>query len=709
MLQDGEVVASKSNILQAEQPKQKLPRGNELSWNPTPVLVEISPASQPEQLVGVCEAANNNDRNCLQPALLASIAALMLTLIGAAYYVRVVSSAPCSSPACQRHRALLDANLNASVPPCRDFYAYVCGRWEAAHDLSVRDTIYKEFMTNVATMANRTTTPQQGQTAVQKAARLYQSCAHVHTQDYNHVSEARSVMENCGVRWPELTNTSRLLRIFFSMAWTWSWASVLQFIMRSNGSVIMRPSPFFWSVLSGRQRLLEKSAGEDHYRIYFDSMVAAFGSAGTRAYSYRQLRVLEDKVVPALKAALTTPNWTILEDSSLNAMVNKTQNPFQSSEWDSSMRSSFNFSEGSVLLVSVENVDFFNSFFALVKSESESVMAYYVGWVVAQALSLLTSSEIVTKYFVSDDALANREHALFCADIAHVYMGLAFYVGHLSREVTKRVMDDVQTIETTVQTALRRHLGSSPWFTAIPESMLKEAALVSSLRLLETPNATTLDDLYRLFPDMGDNVFDNVRLAAVARRLTVADTSMTELVSGGRARFCSYPAHGQFELLPAVLEKPFYELGDVAAVKYATLGGEVADAFSSAAFTGTADRKLQLAFTLKSACFFGSQVLLRHLEPEHIELVRRVTSLRLILGALAEATEGRLQTARLAGYEDWTDVELLLVFWCFIQCGGLNGRRKCNGPLTIVDEFARAFGCKPGDPMYSGRNCSIAW
>ncbi|XP_037516633.1 neprilysin-1 [Rhipicephalus sanguineus] len=708
-LQTGEAATSKPNRPQAEQPEQPPPRRDYLSWNPTPVPADVSPAWQPEQhLARAFEAANSGSVSSLQPALLATVAALMLTLIGVAYYVRMVTTAPCSSPACQRLQALLDANLNASVPPCVDFYGHVCSRWEAAHSHSVRDTIYQELMAKVATMANEATPPQRGQTAMQKAAMLYQSCAHVYTLDRNHMGEARSLLADFGVRWPELSNTSRLLRIFVSMSTTWSWASVLQFIVQSNGHVTLRPSPFYGLVLSGRQRMLEKSTDKDHYQAYYDSMVAAFGGVNARAHSYREHKMLEDKMVPALSAALATPNWTALENSTFKAMVNKTDNPIQSSEWESSIRSSLNFSEGSVLLVSIENVYFFKQFFALVVSQSEAVMAYYVGWVVAQALSLLSSSETVTKYFISDKALASREHALFCADITHVYMGIAFYADYLSRQITTRVLVDVLTVETTVQAALRRHLGASPWLGAIPEPMLTEAGLVGSLRLLEAPNATTLDDMYGLFPDMSENVFDNVRLAADARAMTAADISMAEFVTNGSARLSFHPAHGQFELLPEVLEKPLYALEDLDAVKYATLGGEVAEAFSATAFAETTDRKLQLAFTLKSACFFGSQVLLRHLGLEHVELVRRVTSFHVILGALAEATNGRVQTARLAGYEDWTDVELLLVIWCFVQCGGRNGRRKCNGPLTVVDDFARAFGCKQADPMYSGRNCAIA-
>ncbi|KAK8788795.1 hypothetical protein V5799_021429 [Amblyomma americanum] len=514
-----------------------------------------------------------------------------------------------------------------------------------------------------------------------------------------------------GVYWPQVTNASSILHTFLSMAAAWNWASVLQFVVQRNGHVTVRPSPYFWSVLSARQRMLENTTNQNFYRQYFDSVVAAFGRAAEEhAYTYEELIALEDNVVPGLRAALLSPEWSTLENSSLDAIVSKTRNPFSATEWESNLRSNFNFSDGSVLSISVEHTMFFVRFFSLVASEGESQMACYVGWVVVQALSLLASSEMVTKYYVGDGVIASREHALFCANLAHVYMGVAFYADHQAREVIGSVLQDVFAVETHVQTAFRSSMKGSPFYSAVPSSMVGKEALVQSLKLVKSLNADKLNNMYKDFSDMGDNVLDNVRRAVEGRQLTEADTSLPDFVNNGSARFSFSPHRGYFKLLPIALEKPFYEPGALMVVKYATIGGEVADVFSSAAFAGSPeafDRKLQLAFTLKSTCFFGTQVLMRHLTLEDIELVRRVTSLRVILAALMVSNQGRMRSALLAGYESWTDFELLLFFWCFVQCGSVNGRRRCNGPLSMVDQFSRVFGCKKGDSMYTGRDCSI--
>ncbi|CAG2178650.1 unnamed protein product, partial [Oppiella nova] len=40
-----------------------------------------------------------------------------------------------SSPVCESAGMALKANLNESVDPCHDFYAFACGGWEASHTL----------------------------------------------------------------------------------------------------------------------------------------------------------------------------------------------------------------------------------------------------------------------------------------------------------------------------------------------------------------------------------------------------------------------------------------------------------------------------------------------------------------------------------------------------------------------------------------------
>ena len=51
----------------------------------------------------------------------------------------------CQSPVCESAGMALNANLNESVDPCHDFYAFACGGWEASHTLPDDKMWYNHF------------------------------------------------------------------------------------------------------------------------------------------------------------------------------------------------------------------------------------------------------------------------------------------------------------------------------------------------------------------------------------------------------------------------------------------------------------------------------------------------------------------------------------------------------------------------------------
>ncbi|XP_075550183.1 uncharacterized protein LOC142583579 [Dermacentor variabilis] len=634
----------------------------------------------------------------------------MTALIGAAFLASVttIGSAGrrCATTACDRHRALLAECLNASVPPCRDFYGHVCSRWDAAKDGPLAATVQQQFMTKVATRALHLSVPPKGQTVVEKAAGLYQSCARVYIHNASHATEARDLLLTFGVHWPRLSNASRLLPIFLSMSAGWSWASVLEFVATRRGHMTVRPSSFYASLLRQRQLMLESEAKQSPYKQYYDAMVAAFQQDAAETPSYDELTELEKKIVPNLTAALSIPYSNPLENITSATVASLSFEVVTASEWEKLLGAAFNTSELGPFTFTIEYYEFFEHFFRLVTSQSESAMAYYVGWAVAQALSLLASRQLTALYFMGD-AWAGRGHMLFCADVAHRYVGVALVVEHLRHEVTEDVLTDVLSVESAVQATFRERLSGSTWASVVPKNELEDEWLEQSLEMVKVNEADTLGDMDQHFPDMGENVFENIRLATEHRRSVKGNTSAVHLVDTVNGRISTYD-RGRFMLLPVALEMPFYGVDTIAAAKYAILGNEVAYALSSVILDNvrTYDSRLQLTFTHKLACFFNRQVLLSHIAPHQMQLIKGVTSVRTVLRALVNSS-GNGRPTRLHGYEALTDAQMLLIFWCIVHCGSRDGRRMCNGPLAVVQEFAEAFHCEHGAAMRSGRNCAV--
>ncbi|KAK8767977.1 hypothetical protein V5799_005242 [Amblyomma americanum] len=653
---------------------------------------------------------SSSDMNRAQIVLLSAITVVMAVLIGAAFIASVGAHAwtakLCMSSACERHRKMLADCLNESVHPCHDFYGHVCSRWDGTGNAPLKDDVHQQFVTKVAMRALHLTVPAKGQTAIEKAAGLCQSCARVFSANANHVDETRRLLDIFGIHWPHLNNESRVLPIFFSMSTGWGWASVLQFTSARYGHVSVKPSSFFELLLRQRKLMLETNSEQNLYRRYFDAMVTTFQREGTVTPSYDQLMELEERIVPSLTDTLRSPDFSSMENIALETVVSLTSSSIPSSEWEEQLKATFNGSEGTKFAFTINHPDFFERFFVLVASQNESVMAYYLGWSVAQALSLLANRQLISHFYLSD-TLADREHKLFCVGVTVRYVGFALYTEGVRHEVNDEMLDDVLSVQSAVQKAFLERLQGSALSDVLPKTLLDDGWLKQSLELVRPADTEAPDKIDQDLPEMGDNIFENIRLVMEYRLSKEGNTSLGYFEDTGAAQI-SFMSHGRFVLLPLALQKSFFGVDALPAVKYAILGAQVADAFTSVVFRDVSafNSRLQLTFTLKLVCFFNRQMLLSQIEPRQMQFVKSVTSLRILLKALAKSTLN-VRPARLRGYEALTDAQTLLIFWCIVHCGSRDGRRLCNDPVTVVDEFAQAFRCEQGAPMYSGRNCAI--
>ncbi|XP_075749243.1 neprilysin-1-like [Rhipicephalus microplus] len=695
-----------------ERKKQEEAQAGGFSRTPTPQPLELSSALPtglraplPRGAVG-----SSVDMGRLQVALLSGITVVMAVLVGAAFLASVTalgsSVRRCTSAACNRHRALLAECLNESVHPCRDFYGHVCSRWDAAQDGPLAAAVYQQFMTKVATRALHLSVPPKEQTAAQKAAGLYQSCALVYINNVSHITEVLGLLAAFGIHWPQLSKESRLLSIFLSMSASWSWASVLQFMATRRGHVNVRPSSFYASLLRQRQLMVENDAEHKFYKEYYNAMVATFTqSVAKTTLSFDQLMELENRIVLNLSTALSIPYSNPLENITSAAIANLSSNVYSAGEWEKQLGAMFNAPEHGTFTFTVEYYEFFQHFFELVAFLGESTMAYYIGWVVAQALSLLASRQLTALYFLSD-TWASRGHMLFCAEVTYRYVGVALLAEHLRREVTEDVLNDVLSVESTVQAIFRERLTGSTWASSVPRNVLEEEWLEQSLPMVNVNDAEALEDMDQHVPDMGDNVFENIRLVTEHRRPNRVNASAIVSEDIGNAHISIYD-HARFALLPVALEMPLYGVDALPATKYAILGNEVVYALSSVVLDNvrTYNSRLQVTFTHKLICFFNRQVLLSRIDPHQMQLIKRVTSVRTLLSALTNAS-GNGRPTKLLGYEALTDAQMLLIFWCIVHCGSRDGRRMCNAPLALVEGFAEAFHCEHGEAMKSGRDCA---
>ncbi|KAL3202842.1 hypothetical protein MRX96_001209 [Rhipicephalus microplus] len=220
----------------------------------------------------------------------------------------------CETPVCRHYAMLLDDTISSTLPPCIDFHAHVCAGWERSHRISVIDNVYEHFIDRVAEKVSTTTSPQKGQTAVQKAAALFRSCRSIYTGRRSELELVKMRLLDFGVFWPEMTNKSSILRILFSMAAAWNWGSFIHISLWQPGRLTVAPALYFNQTLKRRQVMLKDG---NSYQKYFNKMVAAFGRDEGQVPSYEELIELESTVLRAVTKPYNAVPWNKMKNAGL--------------------------------------------------------------------------------------------------------------------------------------------------------------------------------------------------------------------------------------------------------------------------------------------------------------------------------------------------------------------------------------------------------
>lgn len=585
-------------------------------------------------------------------------------------------------------------------------------------------------MEGVSKRNRRTVAPARGQSASEKAAQFYQSCSATYTQGGDReLDTVKQLLLRFGVLWPRLSNATNVLRISFSMSAMLDWAPVILFsVKRPMAQITVSPSHFLPDVLTRREVML--SGGGTNYRVYFGHMLDIFGRSdepGEDVPTYDDLLAVEYRLLPVLRQALTEGKGDTLENATLDDVVQLTNNAIPRSTWDEQFREYFGTADShgtSSYRFTVDNVRFLVGFFDLVRELGEPHVAYCLGWAAVQGLSRLTKPDII-RYYYSSHGDAARDHLLFCAILAHRYMGLAYYASYIRDEFTPELIDDVTRLVSDVRVSFREGYASSPaWKEFVERSEQSRTENASSkgppLSFVRDSREDVLEKLFERFPDMNSTIFDNIEGAVAARRETRRNTRMARFFWNGTVRFhylvepTNFTAPRTFELLPVATEPLFYNVKAPLAVKYGALGSEIADAVAGLVFgdlreadNGTRDAVESQPLCLIDLSLAGS----RHASPPpgwpqmtRLELAESVMSLDAAFRAFFDVTNGGHQE-KLDGFDSLSGNMMMFVFWCMTKCGTSEGKYRCNDPLRMFRYFGQAFKCGVERSMSTVRDC----
>ncbi|KAH8035169.1 hypothetical protein HPB51_004410 [Rhipicephalus microplus] len=119
----------------------------------------------------------------------------------------------CESSACVELNGLLKASIDASVPPCVNFYKHVCGSSFANGHSSVYRQLAQTFGRALVSFSNDDVTASAfGQTPVQKVALFLRTCLLTVAYDkQSEVAEFRRKLKQIGVVWPSFSQAPNVI------------------------------------------------------------------------------------------------------------------------------------------------------------------------------------------------------------------------------------------------------------------------------------------------------------------------------------------------------------------------------------------------------------------------------------------------------------------------------------------------------------------
>ncbi|KAH9375671.1 hypothetical protein HPB48_019978 [Haemaphysalis longicornis] len=557
------------------------------------------------------------------------------------------------------------------------------------------------------------------QTAPEKAAKFYQSCtsAYAGGTDGQFGRKVKFHLSALGIHWPVLSNKSRLLDTIFRMTALWNCGAVVQFTMDRPGWFMIAPSTFFLETLR-RREYLTRNNREWKYREYFQYMVEAFKITPVlenEPLTYEKFFELESEIVPHLDSAYRKTEPKVLRHVSMDAVLSILTDAIPRHAWSESLREHLNTSVEAVRVAVLHNFGFIDRFFELVGSKGEAKMAYYHGWVLAQALSFMTNPQVASYFYVNEQKLS-RGRARYCVSLTEIYMGLALYAGYGRSHSQEGRTAELSELVANIRRRFWSKIVKSPWpdAAAVVEATSPSVKEDYSLHLAEENNPESLEAMYQHFPSMTDNFFDNVQLATLGRRRTHSNTRLPSFAHERVVNLVNVDGNGRLELLPLAFEMLWFPVDSTfqgaKAIQYGALGGHVADALSSLVF----QRILELHQNVSAVadnigCFGNDKFSIGHPDVVAIEkltFLRRVAAARIPYETFLQARPSA-RPLRLPNHEDLTETQLFFIFWCMFQCDLREPNRDCNGPLKVLNGFAEAFQCKQRAATSDSHMCSL--
>ncbi|XP_064490005.1 endothelin-converting enzyme 2-like [Ornithodoros turicata] len=606
----------------------------------------------------------------------------------------------CRTQPCMLYAAILNGSINRNRNPCDDFYSYVCDGWDRKHN----DPIYwghvVDFSFRLIEVLESKDIPIRSQSAVEKAAKFYQSCKRANGGGPGEIVAFRYLWRKCEVDWPRATRNADVFKTVILLRRTFQEESIINFDVRQfqDGPRLYVFSGDDLAVFYNVSVLIKAANG---YQDYFESIQNILKTPGTfqgDLQPYGRFLEIESDIQNDLHVKLDktatpiTVNFSGLLNLTPHVPVVRWLHAFALLDIPRSTP------------IDVANVAYLRALDDLFLRVGETELHRYVGWLNVQQMAPFINRELVEA--VSDIPSRATDIAIAsCLYRTEAFMGWATYAKLAAQIFTSTTRQELHSLIKNIgDTAVDKIM-----FSWLP---LKKALMRYTFKAWRSdlmkypdrfPNPESLDPIFVNVTDMGDHLMENwVNLVRGRARTDATKLKLNSPhfvpVSLRNVDYEFYVQEdGRVRLPPYAATVPLYEYEVSEPVKYGGLGFLLAHyafdilKYHNPSLANNSPSCLDLAGSP-----YKDETILR--SAVSLDIARDAFSRR-------SSTDIRLPFLRTL-----TGKQIFYVATCFLMCGQQDRSfyvRRCNEPLKHNAAFAKAFSCRRGSPMRSRRKCDF--
>ncbi|KAL1482711.1 hypothetical protein MTO96_033602 [Rhipicephalus appendiculatus] len=318
------------------------------------------------------------------------------------------------------------------------------------------------FINAVISSARREDVPAEGQTASQRAARLFKTCDDVVTQDTDYVPRIRGYMRDANLHWPQHpatrdTSSVDVLSSMLQISDKWGWPCFFEFYTRgSHDSFELTVHPTI-HLEQFKHNAINLGVGSPAHRRYFETLYSHYGSGIVDGVTFEEMMDYEAEVLdPALYEFFSPPEIYVFQrdSSDVSGMWER---------WTSAIGRHYNLTGNELIEIVASRRQYFLLMLHLIETKEE-IVELVIGWLCVQYTSWFSNRELIANFYNYPED-TDRLHRRVCLAFTMSLTGIALVVPFVQGVYTEPVRDDVSRIAREVRRTVYQTLNEAtyPW------------------------------------------------------------------------------------------------------------------------------------------------------------------------------------------------------------------------------------------------------